>query len=211
MPFSRYCAQSHASREHEVEEEGQVISFAVHIHVKPEPIVKKGGSPRGQQALGGNSSTLLGRRAVALAAQTIGEDSSKSWPLSPSSTCSPSSPNSACSPTTPSSTCSSPAAAAAGLGGRELQLRLVRSSFQPLGLRLAVVEEPEAWEVMSLEPGLVQHWNREHPQQQLLPGDLIMSINGEDTTIGMEAAMAADPALEMRVWRPARTTKKMSL
>jgi hypothetical protein len=207
MPFPRYCAQNHASKEHEVfdDGDGQVVSFAVHIRVKPQP--QQGGSPKGfaesPKALQAAASdtgrpTLLGRTMAALAAEaeaTFGNTDPpiKAEPLYPSAL--------TCSPVSSSSLMTSMA----------LNVKLVRNSFQPLGLRLEALEESDAWEIVGLEPGVVQHWNQEHPQQRLLPGDIITSINGETTTIGMECAMAADPTLEMRLWRPASAARKMSL
>jgi len=208
MPFPAYCAQNHASTEQELE----VISFAIHIHVKPEHSAAGLESPSGGSGGLHSSSMLLGRTAAAhLAEQTGRQGCSKPRPgladglehTASDQDCGPGTPSSTCSPASPRSTLSS--ASSTQSSGRELQIRLVRSSFQPLGLRLAA--DPEAWEILSLETGLVQEWNKENPQQMLLPGDFIMSINGEDTTVGMECAMASDPTLELKIWRPRRSYK----
>jgi len=200
----------------EEHEAAQVISFAVHIHVKPEHAAAGPASPGG----GGGGlhmhipSTLLGRTAAAhLAEQTGRQGCARPRPglvddleeKALNEAFGPCTPSSTCSPASPSSTIS---ASSTRSSGRELRIRLARNSFQPLGLRLAA--DPEAWEVISLEPGIIQDWNKENPQQMLLPGDFIMSINGEVTTVGMECAMAADPTLEMKIWRP-RCSQKVSL
>jgi len=85
--------------------------------------------------------------------------------------------------------------------GDEVQIRLVRQGFVPLGMRLAEAEDCEAWEILSFETGLVRRWNEEQPGRRLFVGDRITRVNGEDDLEAMERAFVEDSVLELTVWR----------
>eukprot|EP00444_Apocalathium_aciculiferum_P026578 CAMPEP_0183429698 /NCGR_PEP_ID=MMETSP0370-20130417/49045_1 /TAXON_ID=268820 /ORGANISM="Peridinium aciculiferum, Strain PAER-2" /LENGTH=127 /DNA_ID=CAMNT_0025614811 /DNA_START=66 /DNA_END=449 /DNA_ORIENTATION=+ len=88
--------------------------------------------------------------------------------------------------------------------GEELCFRLERDRLSDgLGLRLADLRDPEAWEVMSVETGFIKEWNLDDDHvDEIMVGDFIRNVNGMECCEDMERAMASDLVLEMMIWRP---------
>merc|ERR1712151_589305 len=53
-----------------------------------------------------------------------------------------------------------------------------------LGVDVIARKNPAALKIKQVKPGLVADWNDSHPDEQVMPEDVIVGVNGERTDVG---------------------------
>lgn len=77
-----------------------------------------------------------------------------------------------------SSTSKLKAVKASTAADNEFAVQLVRRQGDRLGVEVECCEDPSALCILDVREGLMQSWNRDHPEQQVRPGDLMVELNG---------------------------------